>query len=59
MQTNYSWRDTESDGTRMTLRNAGEPNGFGRMSAPMMAAAMCKANQTDLTRLRTILENKS
>ena len=28
------------------------------MSAPMMAAAMCKANQTDLTRLRTILENK-
>jgi Polyketide cyclase / dehydrase and lipid transport len=59
MQTTYSWQDTESGGTRMTLRNSGEPSGFGRMAAPMMAAAMRKANQKDLARLKTILENQS
>ena len=42
MQTTYSWQDTESGGTRMTLRNSGEPSGFGKMAAPMMAAAMRK-----------------
>jgi ligand-binding SRPBCC domain-containing protein len=59
MQTTYSWQDTESGGTRMTLRNSGEPSGFGKMAAPMMAAAMRKANQKDLARLKTILERKS
>ena len=59
MQTTYSWQDTESGGTRMTLRNPGEPSGFGKVAAPMMAAAMRKANQKDLARLKTILENKS
>jgi len=50
MQTTYSWQDTESGGTRMTLRNSGEPSGFGKVAAPMMAAAMRKANQKDLAR---------
>ena len=59
MQTTYSWQDTESGGTRMTLRNSGEPSGFGKMAAPMMAAAMRKANQKDLARLKMILENKT
>ena len=59
MQTTYSWQDTESGGTRMTLRNSGEPSGFGKMAAPMMAASMRKANQQDLVRLKAILENKS
>ena len=30
MQTTYSWQDTESGGTRMTLRNSGEPSGLAR-----------------------------
>lgn len=59
MQTTYSWQDTESGGTRMTLRNSGEPSGFGKMAAPMMAASMRKANHQDLIRLKAILENKS
>ncbi len=59
MQNTYSWQDTESGGTRMTLRNSGEPSGFGKMAAPMMAASMRKANHQDLVRLKAILENKS
>ena len=59
MQTTYSWQDLESGGTRMTLRNSGEPKGFGRMAAPMMAAAMRTANRKDLARLKAILEDRS
>src|SRR5664279_3261006 len=59
MQTTYSWQDTESGGTRMTLRNSGEPSGFGKMAAPMMSAAMRKANQKDLARIKMILEDKT
>ena len=58
MQTTYTWRDAESGGTLMTLRNAGEPSGFGKMAAPMMAASMRRANQKDLERLKAILEDR-
>lgn len=34
MQTTYSWQDTPTGGTRMTLRNTGEPTGFSKMAAP-------------------------
>ena len=30
MQTTYSWEDTSTGATRMMLRNAGEPSGFGK-----------------------------
>src|SRR5690349_12665079 len=40
MQTTYTWTDTPAGGTHMTLRNSGEPSGFGRVTAPMMTAAM-------------------
>ena len=55
METTYSWDDTAT-GTLMTLRNAGEPSGFARVSAPMMAAAMRRANTKDLTALKDLLE---
>jgi uncharacterized membrane protein len=59
METTYSWQDAESGGTRMMLRNRGEPAGFARVGAPMMAAAMRRANRKDLARLKEILESRS
>ena len=56
METTYSWEDTSSDGTRMTLRNRGEPAGFSKLVAPIMATAMQRANAKDLQRLKKILE---
>ena len=40
----------------MTLGNRGEPSGFGRIVAPLMASAMRRANEKDLVRLKSILE---
>src|SRR4051812_8974785 len=51
METSYDWADTPEGGTLMTLRNRGEPSGFGKVSAPIMAAAMRRANRKDLARL--------
>jgi uncharacterized protein YndB with AHSA1/START domain len=56
MTTTYEWEDLPGGRTRMTLRNAGEPSGFSKVGAPMMAAAMRRANQKDLQRLKGILE---
>jgi len=58
METTYVWEDTANGGTRMTLRNRGEPSGFLRVAAPMMAAAMRRANRKDLERLKAILETR-
>jgi Polyketide cyclase / dehydrase and lipid transport len=59
METTYSWEDTPSGGTRMTLRNRGRPTGFSRMATPMLAAAMRRANRKDLARLKAALETPS
>ena len=56
METTYSWNDTPNGGTRMILRNRGEPSGFSKVTAPMMAKAMRRANAKDLARLKEILE---
>jgi uncharacterized membrane protein len=59
METSYAWADTAGGGTRMTLRNRGEPSGFSKVAGPMMAIAMRRANRKDLERLKEILETRS
>lgn len=59
MQTTYTWTAAGERSTRMTLRNRGEPSGFGKLAAPFMAAAMRRANRKDLARLKTILEGRA
>ena len=56
METTYTWEESEGGGTRMTLRNRGEPAGFSRLAGPVLAAAMRRANRKDLERLKTLLE---
>ena len=59
METTYAWADTASGGTRMTLRNRGEPSGFSKVAAPLVARAMRRANRKDLKRLKEILESEN
>ncbi|HEX2570286.1 MAG TPA: SRPBCC family protein, partial [Polyangia bacterium] len=59
METTYTWEPVGDDRTRMTLRNRGEPQGFSKLVAPFMAAAMRRANRKDLARLKSLLENPS
>jgi uncharacterized membrane protein len=56
METTYSFEATDAGHTRMTLRNRGEPSGFGKLAAPLLAAAMRRANRKDLARLKSFLE---
>ncbi len=58
METTYTFADTPSGGTRMGLRNRGEPPGFAKMSAPLLAAAMRRANRKDLARIKAVLESR-
>lgn len=55
METTYTW-EAAGAGTRMTLRNRGEPAGFSAVVAPFMAMAMRRANLADLARLKAVLE---
>ena len=54
METIYLW-DPVDGGTLMTLCNRGEPHGFSRMAAPMMARAMKSAMTKDLERLSALV----
>jgi len=56
METTYTWSDAPSGGTTMTLRNRGEPSGFSKVAAPVLAGAMRRANRKDLERLKSLLE---
>jgi uncharacterized membrane protein len=56
METTYTWERVDAEKTRMTLRNRGEPSGFSRLMAPLMARAMRRANDNDLRSLKAILE---
>ena len=59
METTYTWETAGERSTRMTLRNRGEPAGFGKLAAPFMAVAMRRANRKDLQRLKAILERRA
>ena len=56
METTYTWVPTADGYTRMTLRSRGEPTGFFRLVAPIMAPVMRRANNKDLDKLKTILQ---
>jgi hypothetical protein len=56
METIYTWQQIDAEHTRMTLRNHGEPTGFGKLSAPVLAAAMRRANNKDLATIKRVLE---
>jgi uncharacterized protein YndB with AHSA1/START domain len=55
METTYTW-EPAGKGTRMTLRNRGEPSGFAKLAGALMARAMRRANQKDLVALKALLE---
>lgn len=57
METTYTWTAVDETHTRMALRNRGEPAGFSNLAAPLMAAAIRRANQKDLANLKRILES--
>ena len=57
METTYTWEDNPGGGTTMRLRNRGQPAGFSKLAASMMAGAIRRANQKDLARLKAILES--
>jgi uncharacterized membrane protein len=56
METTYAWEEVGEGATRMRLRNRGEPSGFGCLMAPVLAAAVRRANRRDLRRLKKVLE---
>ena len=57
METTYAWEDTADGGTKMLLRNRGQPRGFSRVTAILLARAMRRANTRDLKRLKAVLED--
>jgi uncharacterized membrane protein len=57
METTYTWEPAGERATRMTLRNRGEPGGFSKLVAPLMATAMRRANRKDLAQLKAVLEH--
>jgi len=57
METTYTWVPVATDRTHMALRNRGDPSGFSKVVAPFMARAVRRANEKDLRRLKSVLEN--
>lgn len=56
MRTSYRFEAVDSSSTRVLLRNDGQPSGFSKLIAPLMAPMMRRANTADLRALKSILE---
>lgn len=56
METTYTWEPVGERSTRMTLRNRGNPSGFSKVGAPLMASSMRRASRNDLAALKKLLE---
>ena len=54
METTCASSDVDG-GTLVRLRNRGEPSGSARVAAPALAAAVRRADDEDLRRLRAVL----
>jgi uncharacterized membrane protein len=59
METTYAFADAPGGGTRMTLRNQGEPKRFSNATGKVVEAAMRRANRKDLKKLKTLLERSN
>ena len=59
METTYTWQDTPTGATHMTLRNRGEPSGFANLAAPVMSAQVRRATTRNLALLKTLMEADS
>ncbi|MGB3081293.1 MAG: SRPBCC family protein [Saprospiraceae bacterium] len=57
METTYTWNAIDKENTKMTLRNQGNPSGFSKVFAPIMATMMKKANKKDLINIKKIIES--
>lgn len=58
METTYTWIAIDEQTTKMTLQNKGNPSGFSKLFAPLMATMMRKANKKDLISIKKILESR-
>ena len=58
METTYTFEDAPNGGTRVELRNRGEPSGFAKVLSPVMTKAMRRENTKDLERLKELLEGR-
>lgn len=56
MTTQYVWTATKSGHTKMTLKNSGQPTGFGWYLMPILRWSVNRANRKDLALLKSILE---
>lgn len=56
MTTEYHFYALGEERCRMVLRNHGEPAGFSKLVAPLIARAVRRANEKDLKKLKAILE---
>ena len=58
METTYTFADAPGGGTRVGLRNRGEPSGFGKVMAPIMSKAIRRETTKDLARLKELMERR-
>ena len=58
LRTTTTWADAPGGATTMTLHNYGHPESFGRLSVPVIARALRRANDKNLRRLKRLLETR-